>query len=214
MARAEIPVGYAEVAVHGQYDAASWVNVFYVEVTPADGKTPAEIGADIAEAFHALYEGLDAGNFSENWHVSYISSKYRADTSSVYRFRIADAFAGTDSGTDEAAQVSYLINWGTTDPRKGGKARQYLAGVASKNMADSASLTTDAVSSMSADLDAWLVDLAAAGWTNGTAFSLVEMSFVDGKADRSTPEPYPIFSGTISPVVATQRRRVDRLRPS
>jgi len=40
----------------------------------------------------------------------------------------------------------------------------------------------------------------------------VEMSFVDGKADRTTPVTFDITGGQVNQVVATQRRRIDRLR--
>jgi hypothetical protein len=41
---------------------------------------------------------------------------------------------------------------------------------------------------------------------------MIDASFVDGGAYRITPRGFEIFAGVASDVVATQRRRVDRLR--
>jgi hypothetical protein len=41
---------------------------------------------------------------------------------------------------------------------------------------------------------------------------LVELSFRNAGADRGAAIDYPIIGGTLNPVVATQRRRVNRLR--
>jgi hypothetical protein len=43
---------------------------------------------------------------------------------------------------------------------------------------------------------------------------LLEMSFRNGDTFRDAAQTYPIIGVSLNPVVATQRRRVDRLRPS
>lgn len=213
MPKAEIPVGFAKVTAQGTFGPASWANVFYMGITLGDGKTPGDGCADAAQAVSELWSDCDLGNFSSDFEVHTINVFYRDSEDSITRIRVATAIVGTNDGDEESAQVAYLINWSTTDPRRGGKARQYLVGVPQDRMQDSARLTSSAITGITAGLLTWLTDLADnTHWDQGSTLELVEMSFVDGKADRVTPIAYPIQLGTLNPVVATQRRRVDRLR--
>lgn len=213
MPKAQIPEGYVKAVQHGQFGPASWVNVFYFLATPAGGATSAQVVADAAAFTTELYNKLDYGNLGTGWSTSYVTVLYHDAGGSLNRARVADANPGTAGGGVQDAQVCYLINWSADDARRGGKARQYVPGVPDSVMADTANIDAGILSSMNAGIAAWMAEGAAGFGANATVLDIVEMSFVDGKADRTTPVGIPINGGGVNPVVATQRRRVDRLRP-
>ena len=111
-------------------------------------------------------------------------------------------------GSGQDAQVALLVNWQVGDGRRGGKPRNYIPGVLDSVVADSARLDSTFVSTVSASINTWLTTIA--GETPN--FALVDMSFRDAKAWRTNAVPFPIHGGNLNEVVATQRRRVDRLR--
>lgn len=65
---------------------------------------------------------------------------------------------------------------------------------------------------MNSAIQTWLVDQLTYSSGDQTGVELVDMSFRNGNAWRDDALTLPIFSGFVSNVVATQRRRVDRLR--
>jgi hypothetical protein len=210
MPKAEIPVGSVRAVMHGSLGPAEWVNVRYY-VGTFGGHTPGDVIAAVAQAEHDLYHnGMGLSAFPTVWSTQYCTVLYRDTSSSVVRVRVADVQAGTDNSGLQDAQVSYLINWSTGDPRRGGKPRSYIPGVIDAFLQDSAFLLPATVLNKSTLLTTWLTGLPA----RAIPLQLVEMSFVDHKADRVTPVTYPIIGAALNPVVATQRRRVDRLRPT
>lgn len=190
------------------------MNVFYCIVTPG-GNTPGQVIADVAAWFKSFYvDAINPVRLPSSWSLDYTTVTYRDAEDSTVRVRVADAVAGDDEGTDQDAQVAYLINWATSDPRRGGKPRQYVCGVIDEVMADSAFISTAVQTSMSSDINTWLESALAGFGPNDTPMQLVEMSFTNGKAFRDAAVTFPIIGGTLNPVVATQRRRVDRRRPT
>lgn len=209
MPKAQIPVGSIKAAVTGQYGPATWVNVFYLLCTPGTS-TPGEVIAQVVSYLHDFYNTvITPSRLSEDWKTQYTTVSYRDAEDSLVRLRIADAVVGTSGGYGQAAEVAFLFNWGTGDPRRGGKPRQYVCGVPDNQMLDSARLVDSAQSAINAALITWLED----GPTLPIPLQLVEMSFRDGNTWRTEPVTYPIIGGNVNPVVASQRRRVDRLRP-
>lgn len=214
MPKAQIPHGYARAVMHGTYGPASWVNVQYFLVTPADGKTSAEVVADIAAYQVDFYNKIGYAEFPDGWQTTYTSILYIDEDGSLNKARVADVNAGTDSDGSQDAQVAYLINYSVDDGRRGGKARQYVPGVPNSNMADSANLTADSQGTINGGLTTWMAEGAAGFGDNETQLVIVEMSFVNAGVDVDPPVGYPINGLQVNPVVATQRRRVDRLRPT
>lgn len=208
--KAQIPVGSCKVAVHGFYGPTSWVNVYYV-VVDAGSHTPGDVIAAVASWFHTLYhDSLAGGAVTGQWRLSSITVTYRDATDSLVRVRVADATVASGSPNGQDGQVCYLINWSTGDPRRGGKPRTYVTGVIDENMADSAFVTSAHIAAINPLLLTWL----ESGPGLSIPMQLVEMSFRDANTWRDTPHTYPIIGVSMNPVVATQRRRVDRLRPS
>jgi len=211
MPKAPIPVGYSKVVVQGTYGGTSWANVLYFDTETSDPGFPNDAMAAAKLAARTLYADLAPHNMSDQWTTTTFKVTYRADSSSTYTVTLADAIAGADADTGEDAQVCYLINWVSGDARRGGKPRTYIPGVENSAMLDRARLNTTFQGNYNTAIDSWL---AAFPFTvsSGHATALVEMSFVNAKADRVTPVAIPIVSGHVNPVVATQRRRVDRER--
>jgi len=213
MPKAEIPVSSAKIDAIGTYGPATWANVFYAVITTFDPDHLQDVAALCADAIANLFGASHiATKLADDWQLETTRVRFRDSTDSVYRATIASAVGGTGGATGEPAQVSYLIDWQTGDPRKGGKPRTYLVGVPDSAMTDSVRVD----GGIRADMNAMLVDWIEANLTrtHGTASGIVfgEMSFVNAKADRTTPLFYPFIAGTVSPEVATQRRRVNRLR--
>lgn len=209
-----IPVGTAKVEALGNYGPATWANVFYFAVGTFD---PAHLD-DAATLLHNgvmdFYSNVFTyATFPPAWTITTTKVAFRDASDSLYRVTVADAHSGTHSTVGEPAQVCFLVNWTSNDPRRGGKPRTYVVGVPDGDMADSARIDPATLTAFNTQLLTWLNGLNAL--THGTASSLelLEMSFVDGGAYR-TPEAHswPIRGGSFSPEVATQRRRVDRLR--
>jgi len=214
VAKAQIPVGTVRAAQHGTYGAASWVNVYYFGVLSLSPTIPHVIN-DVAEAVKDLYaSGLGDTAFVADFGLTYCTVGYRSADDTLTRHRVPNAWDGVQLDLGQDAQVAYLLNWATNDPRRGGKARQYICGVAQESIDDSVSLKSTFVSGRNGTIATWLENLPTGPYTNGVQLELVEMSFRDGKAWRDTPLAYTIFDGTLNPVVASQRRRVDRQRPA
>lgn len=209
MAKPQIPIGYAKVECTGRNGPSTWANVFYVAVD-AGAATPGAVAAQIVGWFNDFYDVVfGLGSLSSAWTHDFTTITYRDAEDSIVRLRVADAQAGT-GGTDlEAAQVAYLVNWATGDIRRGGKPRQYVPGVVEGALLDSARLTTSLQTAINGRLITWLED----GPDLTIPLQLVEMSFRNGNADRAAAAHFPIIGGTLNPVVGTQRRRVNRLRP-
>ena len=208
-----VPPGYAKCTVEGSYGPATWENVLWLGVTDDAGNPPLTQAQDIGQQVASLYSLFDAGDLSDQWSVSTVKVLLRpTEGDMVKSVTVADA-TGTNSNDSEAAQVAYLLNWVTSDYRRGGKARTYICGVPSEKMADSANVNPDTVSNFNGAIATWLGNLATGeGSDNGTLLELVEMSLVDAGVERDTPLGFPVAGGVCNGIVATQRRRVDRLR--
>lgn len=215
MPKAEIPVSTAKITAIGTYGPATWNNVFYAAVTTFDPSHLQDVAALCADAIVALYGDANIKPWiNAACQLQETRVRFRDSSSSVYRATLADVVAGTHAGDGLPAQVCKLINWQTGDPRKGGKPRTYLTGVSDGELADTANILSAVRTPINTALVGWIT--ANLTRAHGTASGLVfgEMSFRDANAWRTTPLFYPFIAGTVSPVVATQRDRVDRLRPS
>src|SRR5213595_992326 len=203
-----IPVGYIKSVAEGRYGPATWANVFYFLIGGTIGSLKSACDA-CAEATRDFYEdGLGGwANFPSAWTLDRCRMVYRDATADFFRQTNVLTAVGT-GGSGQDAQVALLVNWQVGDGRRGGKPRNYIPGVLDSVVADSARLDSTFVSTVSASINTWLTTIA--GETPN--FALVDMSFRDAKAWRKNAVPFPIHGGNLNEVVATQRRRVDRLR--
>jgi hypothetical protein len=132
--------------------------------------------------------------------------------SALWRVSLPMTAQGTDNGDECMGQVAYLVNFVTPDPRRGGKSRWYLPGMPRAAIADIANVKDAYRTALDADLVTLINALKGLTPAFGSNVQLVEMSFYNNGAPRLPAHAYEIFTGTVNPVVATQRRRVDRLR--
>jgi hypothetical protein len=130
----------------------------------------------------------------------------------VKRVRIADGTVGQVTNTMDYAQCSFLINWECGDPRRGGKPRTYFYGVTDSSESSPAAVDSAVVAAINTHLATFIGHVE--GHTNGALVCdhLIEYSTVTGGAYRTAGHALPISSGSCNPIIATQRRRVDRSR--
>lgn len=209
----EIPVGSAKAVASGSLGPATWANVLYFTLGDVSGHTPGDVIASVVRAVHDFYANCFMPDLSLTWQHEFTTVTYRDATDSLVRVRVADAQAGAVNIGTEEAQVAYLVNWATGDPRKGGKPRQYICGVPGNRVADAARILSTTQATINAALIAWLTSLLTVGTGRVVTMQLEEMSFRNGNTWRDAAHTYPIIGGTVNPVVATQRRRVNRVRP-
>jgi hypothetical protein len=200
-------------AEEGVCMGTTWANIFYFTVPGGiSGVTFADVvtlGGQLSSAYYTnlLHTSMHSTDTQlRRWKIKLIDG-----TSTEYRASGADNGAGTSSGALEAAQVCYLIDWVTTDPRRGGKARTYLPGVLTSALADNANLSSAALAAINTEANNFHNAVNALTIT-GQLLHMVEMSFINNKAPRAHGVGYEILAGVASNVVGTQRRRVDRLR--
>lgn len=203
-----MPVGTLKAVASGVNGPCDWVNVFYFGVT---GTTPtqSEVSADIFNVMHEFYGTLfGGGSFNDSWEFQYTKVYWRDAEDSIVRFTVADAVGGTGADEFGYGQTSYLLNWANQDPRKGGKPRSYVSGVVEASMQDSARLKSTFQSAVAGRVPAFFTTIA----DTDSGLVLIDLSFRNGNAWRDVAYAYPITGASLSPVIATQRRRVDRLR--
>lgn len=215
MANRVLPEGYVRAAAEGFYGSSTWANVFYFDMFAHLADPPLDVIAWVKQAVHNFYhDGITLGNFVAAFSTQVIKITYRYSSTEQLTIRVADVQLGTHSGDGEPVQVCVLINWLVGDPRRGGKPRTYLTGVPEGVLSDDAHIDPGYIAGVNGLLATWLGSLATLSAGGITGGALVDMSFVDNKLPRAVGHPIPILGVGINPVAATQRRRIDRLRPS
>jgi hypothetical protein len=210
----DIPIGTAKVEAFGTLGPATWANVFYFSIGTFD---PAHLDDATYLFDHAVQtfytSGFTMAYFPPSWQLSKTKVTFRDADESHYKVVTVATATGSGPAEIATAQNAYLVNYVTNDPRKGGKPRTYVPGCTDDIMQDSCNIIPGNVGTITGTLASWLAGLGAL--THGTANSLTleEMSFRNGNTWRDTAQTWPVRGVTLNPVVATQRRRVDRQRP-
>lgn len=212
--KAPAPPDSLRVAFEGTCGATTWAVVHWFMCSSSGTPTAAELTALIEDIRDAFGEQLvHDTTFSDQLHLTRVRSSYTTqDGTLIKRTVVVADVTGQTSATPEPGQVACLINWATGDPRQGGKARSYLTGLYDGSVDDSAHLDTARVTAMTTAANAYIAAVNALSSGPIDNITFVEMSFRSGNTWRDTPAFYEIDSGFCSNVVATQRRRVDRLR--
>lgn len=208
----QIPVGYAKAAAIGQNGPCSWANVFYFLIGTLNGATPGDVLAMVADAVHDFYNDVWSGNWSSTCSLQETRLAYRDAEDSLVRITVADVVVGTNESDYDLGQTAYLVNWSTSDIRKGGKPRSYISGVHDASMADAAHLVGSFKSGVTTLLNTWLTGLPERTDSGIGGLQLEDMSFRNANAWRDVPVGFPIIGVSLNSVIATQRRRVNRLR--
>jgi hypothetical protein len=201
------------MTIEGVFGPVQWANVFWV--TFPEGLSTLTLSAlnTWIDAFSAAFDTnlLNTGLF--NNQTQHVRTRCKLiDGGSVTWRQVRPATGqGTDNTPCEAGNVCYLIDWNTDDPRRGGKARTYIPGVVTNKLADTAQLLSAVQSTLTTDANAFF-NAVNALTLDGSSTHLVEMSLFDHGVPRLIGHGYSIRGGNASNAVATQRRRVDRLR--
>jgi hypothetical protein len=122
----------------------------------------------------------------------------------------SDTGSGSLTGTQNPANVAYLINWAISGTYRGGHPRTYLCGVAVSTEASSTTLTSTERTNLTTAANGFLSDVNAL--THGTIASVTlgTVAFFQNNSALAPPVFKPYLSGSASPKFATQRRRVRR----
>ena len=202
------------VAFEGQYGETTWAVVHWFQLSSIGAATQAQLDT-LVDSIGAAFGSniLNEPWFSPRLVLTRLVARYRLQSGagSMRSIRVADV-VGTSTAIDAPAQVAYLLNWNTIDDRRGGKPRSYIPGVPADRYMNDASINPTTVTALTSGANAYIAAVLAL--TSGPlhAPQMVEMSFVSGKAYRAAAVTFDIQSGSCNAFVATQRRRVDRLR--
>jgi hypothetical protein len=208
-----IPVGTVKAEALGVNGPTTWANIFYFAVGTFDPAHLNDVTTLVGSAVHDFYtSGFTLAYFVPSWTLQRTKVTFRDASDSLYRSVYVVSATGTATAEVAVANASWLVNYTTNDPRKGGKPRTYVSGLNDDDLADSANLVSANVTTISGTLSTWLAGLNAR--TSGTAsnLSLLEMSFRDGNTWRDTAATWPVRAIALNPVASTQRRRLDRAR--
>lgn len=187
-------------------------NILYYSIDTWDPAHLEDVIDLVAFAGRALYSDvLTTDGFPTTWQLRLIKVGFRDAVDSEYRSARVGDVVGTSTDESAPGQACRMIDWVTNDPRKGGKARTYIGGMPDGWLADSARLDPTILTAVNSHLADYLSTLFSRASGTASGPGLLEMSFVDGKADRAEGFPYPVRAGFFQPIVCTQRRRVDRL---
>lgn len=207
-----IPVGVAKIGIQGTFAPATWAVIWYAAIGSWDPAHLNDVIGLVGDRVGHFFNDVLKPEASYNFKTVLYKVGFRDAAGSLYRATVADAQVGAKSGDYQDAQVAWLFNWTTNDDRRGGKPRSYFPGVPSSAMADSAAILSSVQTNINTPLVTWLSDNLTAAHGTASGFQLLELSFVDGGVDRTTAADWPVRAGILNPWVATQRRRVDRLR--
>lgn len=209
-----LPDNSVRVVNEGVYDVVTWANVFYCTFDGAiDGSIIADLNAWVDGFISASAQLYNTSGLSNKLYHLRTKAKFMDSSSAITRVVRPSTNQGTASGDAVEGQVCLLLDAVTRDARRGGKSRTYIPGLAETALADSANLSPAAIASFTTNANAF--HNAVNTLTLQTHHThLVEMSFVNAKALRGTGVGFEILSYNASNAIATQRRRVDRLRLS
>ncbi len=111
-------------------------------------------------------------------------------------------------GYVDNASSCYLINWNVNKYYRGGHPRWYMPGVITTDITNGSSVGGTQRTSLVSASNGFLNDCNAITTSNITSFVLGTLSWVHLKAWRVPPVHFPYVSASVSPFLATQRRRI------
>lgn len=206
--------GVFRMTVGYEFSGATAANILYFVCHETAGVSDADVLAMLTDLGHAWRDDVWKPFAANEWSVTSYKVVYASieGAPNVKRAELADATAGLASTDADYAQVAYLINWATGDPRRGGKPRTYLPGATQTDGPVPGAVVAAHQTAINSGIVTFLAHAAGATHGNLVCDGLVEYSTVSHKAFRAAGVTFPIGSGNCNGIVATQRRRVDRLR--
>lgn len=207
--RPQPPVGTARVAFSGHGDAGNpWVNVFWLNLTATT-----HVAADLNNVLNTIATSYGT-QFEPLWNNPTFFTQAKA--SWIYSagnvIDTAITYSGGGSGGAGVATdaTCTLINWSISDYYRGGHPRTYLPGTPDAKITNGRNLDTTYATNVATAANAFLTAANAASHGGITACALGTVRFASGNAWLSPPVFRAYNAATVSPIVATQRRRLAR----
>jgi hypothetical protein len=199
------------VAYSGGNGPTTWTVVHWMKMLVGGPVTRGDLDTlndDLQSSFASRF----VPQLSSDVHFTEVSTRLFLTGGGIFRrATIVDAIGGI-AQESEPGQVCFLVDWDTSDARRGGKPRSYLSGVPEGHMTDSAHVSPGAAIDMSTAANNYINDVNAIVAGALSVVEFVDMSFINAKAWRAPHAlAIPIFAGHCRAVVGTQRRRVDRV---
>jgi hypothetical protein len=203
------PNNAVRVALAGTLYSTTWVNRFWLNITPSGTPTAANI-LSLSNSVSAAFRTRFGPSLGNHWTLATQRTVWYKDSTTEIAVDGSDTGSGTLTGAPEAAQCAYLINWAISGSYRGGHPRTYLSGVNTEGLNDVNTLTTTRRAALNTAAAGFLADVNALTPTNISAVQLGTFRFFRNHAAVDPPVFEPFLSGGASNFLATQRRRIGR----
>lgn len=148
------------------------------------------------------------GGCHNSVHVTQLQGVVQLDADTAVQSQITAAIDGGNGGTVHPSNVSMVLSWLSGAYWRGGKPRTYLPGVATSSTDSNHSLLDSFKTSLQSLASAFRSDVNGITTPAVDLTELGMVSFVSGKAWRSTPAFFPFNSVIVHDRLASQRRRL------
>jgi hypothetical protein len=207
--RPQPPVGKARVAISGSGAAGNpWVNVFWLALasdTPTIGDFTDTLSSMVDD-----YVTRFGGYISTAYVIEQVKGAWMVDVGSVIESVVAVSHTGSGSSSYSTDATCTLINWSISDYYRGGHPRTYLPGTPEPAISDGRNLGSSFRSNLATAADDFIADINALALGTITETVLGTVRFASGNSWLHPPVFRPYNAASVSPVVATQRRRLSR----
>src|ERR671937_404547 len=195
------------VAYEGYLGPATWAIVHWFKVLYTGSASLADQEYVNQHLATPLHDNLLANACSNDLHLTTVrSTVFLTSGERIRKVSVMDAVGGISSSS-EPSSIAYLIDWATTDGRRGGKPRTYLPGVPENAMIDTSRIAASSAADRATNAMAYVTAAVAISHGVLAINEFVDMSFVDGGAYRTVGHAYPILGASVRQVVGHQRRR-------
>jgi hypothetical protein len=207
--RPQPPVDSVRVAIKGTYLTHPVVNVFWLGFTVSGARVVNDL-ASIIDSLVASW-GTRFNGIRANEAVDLqAQAVWLTGVGSELTYTKAMTSGGTHGAGIKDAAGCYLINWGIGAYYRGGHPRTYMAAPIDGAMTNGSSIYAPDVATLATAAAGFKSDVDALTHGNITAVSLGTVSFQRAKEWRTPPVFEPYISSSVSPTLATQRRRIGR----
>ena len=160
----------------------------------------------MAAAFRTRF----GAQLSSHWTSTAQRTVWYKDATTEIAVDGADTGSGSDSSAVETAATCYLINWLIAGSYRGGHPRTYLAGVNAGGLVDVNTLTSTKRTNLTTAAANFLSDVNALTPSGWSSVGLGTIRFFRNHNALSPPVFEPYLGASVSPFIATQRRRIGR----
>jgi hypothetical protein len=179
----------------------------YLKLTDDGTQTAADLKSVVDAAVAAFGLRFKAACPS-TWSVTQAKATWITGTGTALEYQNSYSIVGTGTGSGEAGNCAYVINWAINQYYRGGHPRTYLQGVLASQFTAPNQILTAFQATLAGLANSYLSDCNALTATHITAVKLGTVSFARGNAWRSPPVFYGYTGASVRQYVGTQRRRL------